>query len=163
MKKYAPEQCVYLDESGIDDNETYVYAWGPKGQRVYDMKRGSRSQRLTIIAALNQGKIIAPFVFEGTCNREVMEAYLVEQLVPVLCAGQVVVCDNASFHKGGKIKQIIEDVGCILVYLPHIPPISIPSKNVGIQQKTQCESIYRNLMGIFLGRLSKHLKTGNYK
>ncbi len=56
MKKYAPEQCVYLDESGIDDNETYVYAWGPKGQRVYDMKRGSRSQRLTIIAALNQGK-----------------------------------------------------------------------------------------------------------
>ncbi len=122
MKKYAPEQCVYLDESGIDDNETYVYAWGPKGQRVYDMKRGSRSQCLTIIAALNQGKIIAPFVFEGTCNREVMEAYLVEQLVPVLCAGQVVVCDNASFHKGGKIKQIIEDAGCILVYLPPYSP-----------------------------------------
>ncbi len=31
---------VYIDESEIDDNEEYLYAWGIKGARVYAMKPG---------------------------------------------------------------------------------------------------------------------------
>lgn len=43
-------------------------------------------------------------------------------LLPTLSAGQVVVMDNATFHKGGRISQLIEDAGCKLLYLPPYSP-----------------------------------------
>ncbi len=42
--------------------------------------------------------------------------------VPVLTTGQVVVMDNATFHKGGRIEQLIQNAGCKLLYLPPYSP-----------------------------------------
>jgi transposase len=39
-------------------------------------------------------------------------------LLPTLVTGQVVVMDNATFHKGGRIEELIQSVGCRLLYLP---------------------------------------------
>jgi transposase len=36
--------------------------------------------------------------------------------------GQVVVMDNATFHKGGRIEELIQSVGCRLLYLPPYTP-----------------------------------------
>lgn len=36
--------------------------------------------------------------------------------------GQVVIVDNATFHKGGRIVQLIEAAGCRLLYLPPYSP-----------------------------------------
>jgi len=30
--------------------------------------------------------------------------------------------DNATFHKGGRIEQLIQDAGCQLLYLPPYSP-----------------------------------------
>lgn len=107
-----------MDESGIDDNEAREYAWGPKGQRIFDVKNAERSKRLSIMSALNQGQLKAPFVFEGTCDRSIFEVYLEKVLVPTLKPGQTIIIDNASFHKGGRISQIIQNAKCHLLYLP---------------------------------------------
>ncbi len=40
----------------------------------------------------------------------------------MLKPGQVVVIDNATFHKGGRIEQLIHDAGCELLYLPPYSP-----------------------------------------
>jgi transposase len=117
-----PENIVYIDESGIDDNEEYPYAWGKKGERIYAMKSGVKRKRLSIIGSLNQNILKAPFVFEGSCTRDVFEIYLSEILLPYIKPGQTIVMDNASFHKGGKIKSIIESAGCELTYLPAYSP-----------------------------------------
>ena len=50
--------------------------------------------------------------FEGSCNRTVVEIWLEEQLLPTWEEGTVIVMDNASFHKGGKIRELIEGKGC---------------------------------------------------
>jgi transposase len=113
---------VYIDETGIDNNETYDYAWGIKGQRIHEKKQAERNQRISIIAALNTNLLIAPFVFEGSCNRSVFETYLEKVLIPQLKHGQIVILDNASFHKGGRIKELIEKSGCLLYYLPPYSP-----------------------------------------
>jgi transposase len=43
-------------------------------------------------------------------------------LEKVLCqelrSGQVVIMDNASFHKSPRVREIVENVGCQLLYLP---------------------------------------------
>lgn len=111
-----------MDESGIDDNETYPYAWGVCGQRVHGVKKSSRSKRLSIISALNENKLQAPFVFEGYCNRNVIQLYIERVLAPTLKPGQTVIMDNASFHKSNKIKETIEKAQCQLLYLPAYSP-----------------------------------------
>ena len=65
---------------------------------------------------------MAPFTVVGSCNRSVFEIWLETCLIPVLKPGQVVVMDNATFHKGGKIEQLIQQVGCQLLYLPAYSP-----------------------------------------
>ena len=43
-------------------------------------------------------------------------------LCPTLKRGQVVVIDNLSFHKGERVRQLIEAKGCELIYLPPYSP-----------------------------------------
>ena len=75
-----------------------------------------------MIAALCQGQLIAPFTVEGACNRAVFEIWLETCLIPMLKPGQVLVMDNATFHKGGRIEQLIQEAGCQLLYLPAYSP-----------------------------------------
>ena len=79
--------------------------------------RTSRQGRVNMIAALCNQKLMAPFTVEGSCNRTVFEIWLETCLIPLLKPGQVVIMDNASFHKGGCIEQLIQDAGCQLLYL----------------------------------------------
>ncbi len=69
IKTKSINSLIYLDESGIDDNEEYPYAWGKKGPRIYALKPGKRQKRLSIISVLHQNTLKAPFVFEGSCNQ----------------------------------------------------------------------------------------------
>lgn len=92
------------------------------GQRFHALKSGRREGRVNIIAALCNQNLIAPFTVEGACNRMVFETWLETCLLPTLQPGQVVVMDNATFHKGGRIQQLIQDAGCELLYLPPYSP-----------------------------------------
>jgi transposase len=65
---------------------------------------------------------MAPFTVEGACNRVVFETWVSTCLIPVLQPGQVIILDNATFHHGGRIAQLIEDAGCQLLYLPPYSP-----------------------------------------
>ena len=59
---------------------------------------------------------------QGSCNRTVFETWLETCLIPTLKPGQIVIADNATFHKGGRIFQLIEAAGCQLKYLPPYSP-----------------------------------------
>jgi transposase len=85
-------------------------------------KKGTKSRRISIIGALRGNKIIAPFLFDGSCGRSVFETYLIEVLLPALEPGTIIVLDNASFHKGGSIESIVASAGCSLLYLPPYSP-----------------------------------------
>ena len=75
-----------------------------------------------MIAAWCHQQLLAPFTVDGSCNRVVFEAWVETCLVPVLQPGQVVILDNATFHKGGRIQQLVELAGARLLYLPPYSP-----------------------------------------
>jgi transposase len=52
----------------------------------------------------------------------VFEMWLETSLIPTLVTGQVVVIDNATFHKGDRIQELIQSAGCRLLYLPPYSP-----------------------------------------
>lgn len=116
------QTIVYVDEAGMDNREDYGYGWNEKGKRFHALKSGRRQGRVNMIAALCNQQLLAPFTVEGSCNRSVFELWLETCLIPVLKPGQLVVMDNATFHKGGRIEQLIQLAGCQLLYLPPYSP-----------------------------------------
>jgi transposase len=106
----------------MDNRDEYSYGWNQRGQRFHALKPGRREGRVNMIAALCNQKLIAPFTVEGSCNRTVFETWLETCLLPTLQPGQIVIMDNATFHKGGRISQLIEGTGCQLLYLPPYSP-----------------------------------------
>jgi transposase len=67
-------------------------------------------------------RILAPFCYQGTCNTQLFNTWLKDFLIPELKPGQVVIIDNASFHKSEESKRLIEEVGCKLLFLPAYSP-----------------------------------------
>ena len=61
-------------------------------------------------------------VYQGYCNAKLISAWLQKFLLPQLLPGQVIIMDNAPFHNSGKIREIIEEAGCELLFLPSYSP-----------------------------------------
>ena len=106
----------------MDNRADYGYGYSPKGERLHDLKSGSRRGRVNMIAGYCNRRLIAPFTIEGACNRNVFEIWLEKCLIPNLTPGQKLVIDNASFHKGGRIEELVKEAGCEVWYLPPYSP-----------------------------------------
>lgn len=106
----------------MDERDHYGYGYAPVGERFYDLKSGRRQGRINMIAGYRENQLIAPFTVEGACNRTVFETWLETCLIPVLRPGEWVIVDNATFHHGGRITQLIEAAGCQMMYLPPYSP-----------------------------------------
>ena len=111
-----------MDESGIDHHSYRSYARSPIGSRVYADIPGKYVPRTTLIAGYVKGGFIAPFRFKGYTDTNVFNQWVKRCLVPDLRPGQVVVLDNATFHKSLKTKQLIEKVGCRVLFQPPYSP-----------------------------------------
>jgi hypothetical protein len=79
-------------------------------------------ERHPALASITAGGLGPCLAVEGPTTREVFETYLERVLAPALRPGQVVVLDNLSAHKGGRVKEIVEGAGCELLYLPPYSP-----------------------------------------
>lgn len=109
----------------MDERDNYGYGYAPVGERYYALKSGRRQGRVNMIAGYRRDALIAPFTVEGACNRTVFEVWLETCLVPQLRPGEWVIIDNARFHHGGRIAQLIQAAGCQVVYLhPYSPDLN---------------------------------------
>jgi transposase len=122
IQDIALEKIVYIDESGVDKNCYKQRGWGKIGENVLNEVVGKYVKRTNVVAGLCDKKVIAPVIFHGSCNSEFFVKWVKEQLVPLLAVGQVVVMDNASFHKSPQVQEAIEGVHCKLIYLPPYSP-----------------------------------------
>jgi transposase len=119
----VPEHLrVFVDETGIDDHESYAYGRSPKGDRCFATRPGSRSLRISIVAALLMGTLLAPLWFTGMCNACVFNEWFEKILLPELPKGAVVILDNARFHKSERLRIIAKEHGITLLFLPPYSP-----------------------------------------
>jgi hypothetical protein len=112
------ERLVFVDEMGTNVSLSPLYAWSPKGERAYCSAPRNWGKNVTLLASITREGLGECLAVEGSTTREVFDAYLERVLMPTLRAGQIVVMDNLSAHKGGRVKEIIEGRGCELLYLP---------------------------------------------
>jgi transposase len=122
IKNISIENVVYIDETGIEISAVKDKGWGPRGKPLFAKKSGKYYERTNIIAGYVNNQSIAPMVFSGSCHTKLFEAWIEQFLIKELKPGQVVVMDNAAFHRSQKTKYLIESVGCKIIFLPPYSP-----------------------------------------
>ena len=135
------DKQVYIDESGVDHNIISEYCWTQKGTEVIGERKGGSRGRTSVVAALNGDKINAPMSYCGTMNTDLFIHWIKYILVPTLSKGQVIIMDNAPIHKNKKIRFIIEQAGCRLLFLPTYSPDLNPIENYWAVMKNQIKKI----------------------
>lgn len=139
---------IYLDESGIDQGMYRLRGRAPRGQKIYGEVSGKRSVRESFIAALWNKKIIAPMGFQGTCNASLFNTWIEKILIPELQPGQVIIMDNAAFHKSETTKKLIENAGCELMFLPPYSPDFNPIETCWANIKRKIRNTAHNFNSI---------------
>ena len=113
---------VFLDETGTSLSMTPWYGWAPKGARAYGRVPAGHRRHHTLIGSLTLAGMGPSLVLEGSVDRATFDTYLTEVLVPTLTAGQTVILDNASIHKGTRTRQVLEAAGVRVAFLPTASP-----------------------------------------
>jgi transposase len=136
---------VFVDEMGTNTSLSPIYGWSKMGQRAYGSVPRNRGRNTTVLASMSVEGMGPSMAVEGATTARVFETYVERVLAPTLRKGQVVVMDNLSAHKGQRVRELIEDRGCELLYLPSYSPDLNPieeafSKIKGLLRKAQARS-----------------------
>jgi transposase len=117
-----PDRVVFIDETWAKTNLTRTYGRSPRGTRLVARVPYGRWETTTFLGALRASGFIAPLCVEGAINGRLFLAWVRQQLVPALQAGDVVVMDNLSSHKTPGVQTAIEGAGAQVRYLPPYSP-----------------------------------------
>lgn len=136
---------VFVDEMGTNTSLSPIYGWAKKGQRAHCSVPRNRGKNTTVLANMTLKGMGPSLAVEGATNANVFETYVEQVLGPTLREGQVVIMDNLSAHKGGRVRELIEGRGCKLLYLPSYSPDFNPieeafSKIKGLLRKAEARS-----------------------
>ena len=161
IKDIPPQSVVYIDESGIEMSDCKDRGWGKKNQKLVGKKIGKYYERTNIIAGYVNHKSIAPMIFNGSCNTKLFETWVEEFLIKELQAGQFVVMDNAAFHRSQKARDLIQSVGCKVIFIPPYSPDFNPIEKFWANMKrwikakiSEFDKLYDALVTFFSTQIS---------
>jgi len=102
---------------------TRLRARAPRGERAYGKVPRNRAKNQTLIASITiEGGIGEALSIKGATDAELFETYMEEFLAPTLKVGQVVVLDGLGAHRTNRVRELIEERGAELVFLPSYSP-----------------------------------------
>ena len=128
---------IYIDETGFAPATHRTHGWSQKGTRVYGEIHYDKRPRTGLLAGYLNHRLIAPLVFDGTCNTDLFNQWLDQFLCPNIKPGSVIVMDNATFHKSRTTQQLIQEVKCQTLFLPPYSPHLNPIEQVWANIKRQ--------------------------
>jgi hypothetical protein len=121
--KLDGRRLVFVDEMGTHTSLAPLYVYAPRGKRASHKVPRNRGKNSNPFWRASAGTAWGlRWAIEGSTTKGVFESYVECFLAPVLRSGQVMVMDNLSAHKGERVKELIEERGCKLLYLPPYSP-----------------------------------------
>lgn len=113
---------MFVDECSTNTSLSPIYGWARRGSRVSFEVPRNWGANVTLLSSMGFEGMGPSLAVEGATTKVVFEAYVQRVLLPRLRAGQIVVMDNLSAHKGERVRELIEGRGCELLYLPAYSP-----------------------------------------
>ena len=132
----APERLVFVDECGTHTSLAPLYGYAPKGERLRLSVPRRRGKNTTLLSSMSLEGMGASLAVEGATTAVVFEAYVERVLAPSLREGQIVVMDNLGAHRPKRVRELIEQRGCELLYLPSYSPDYNPIEEAFAKIKT---------------------------
>ena len=120
--RFDLRRLVFVDESGTHISMDRLRSRAPKGERAYGRVPKNRGKNLTLIASMSLSGMGESMCIEGATDARAFQLYVEHFLAPSLTEGQVVVMDNLGAHRPKRIRELIEDRGAELVFLPCYSP-----------------------------------------
>ncbi|SNV34935.1 IS630-Spn1, transposase Orf2 [Streptococcus acidominimus] len=80
-----------------------------KGQLIKGKASGRRYQRISLVAGLINGVLIAPMTYKDTMTSDFFEAWFQKFLLPTLETTSVIIMDNAKFHRMSRLKVLSKE------------------------------------------------------
>jgi DDE superfamily endonuclease len=120
--RVEPERLVFVDECGTHTSLGPIYGYAPKGERLRLSVPRRRGKNTTLLSSMTLCGMGPSLAVEGATTAVVFETYVERVLTPSLRPGQVVVMDNLGAHRPKRVRDLIEERGCELFYLPAYSP-----------------------------------------
>ena len=155
-----PGQLVFLDESGAKTDMTRLYGRAPIGERCIDHTPHGHWKTMTMLSAIRLNGVVrdATMVYDGPMNRDTFVAYVEHCLVPTLRPGDIVIMDNLSSHKAARVRELIEQAGADLWYLPPYSPDFNPIEKLWSKVKSWLRRVMAGTFDGLLGAISDALR-----
>ena len=122
LGRIDPERLVFVDEMGTHTSLAPIYAYAPIGERAFFKIPRNRAKNTTLLTSIHVEGMGPSMAVEGATTARVFETFVERVLAPTLSPGRVVVMDNLGAHRPKKIRDLIEERGCELWYLPSYSP-----------------------------------------
>ena len=120
---------------------TRRYGRASHGVRVDEGVPAGRWRTLTVLGAVSISGWVAVMSVEAATDGDVFLAYLKHVLCPQLKPGQLVVRDNLGAHKVDGVRELIEQTGASLCYLPPYSPDFNPIEKCWAQMKQKLRAL----------------------
>jgi transposase len=137
------DKLYYVDEMGVDEYLNREYGRAPRGEKVTVEQSGKKFKRTNILAAKCGGEIIEPLQYDGRTDHLLFETWFEGRLCRALKKDDVVVMDNAAFHRKKVLHSIAERFGVRVVFLPPYSPDLNPIEKFWSWVKRKLRSILR--------------------
>jgi hypothetical protein len=122
VTRFDVRRLVFVDESGMHTSMDRLRSWAPRGLRAYGKVPKNRGKNTTLIASMSLCGMGEAMCIEGPTDSEAFEVYVEHFLAPSLSEGQVVVLDKLGAHRSKRIRELIEERGAELVFVPSYSP-----------------------------------------
>ena len=122
MRTLDPRRLVFVDECSTNIALTRLYARAPKGERAYSHAPRNWGKNVTLICSTDAEGIGAAMSVEGATDGATFETYVKHFLAPTLKREQIVVMDNLQVHKMKRVRELVEDAGAKVLFLPPYSP-----------------------------------------
>jgi transposase len=121
--RFDVRRLVFVDESGMHTSIDRLRSRAPRGERAYYGKvPRNRGKNTTLIASMSLSGMGEAMCIQGATDAAALEVYIEHFLAPTLSERQVVVFDNLGAHRPRRIRELIEEWGAELVFLPTYSP-----------------------------------------
>jgi transposase len=117
-----PERLIFVDECGTHTSLAPIYGYAPRGERLHLSVPRARGKNTTLLSSMTLLGMGPSLAVEGATTARVFETYVQKVLAPGLKVGQIVIMDNLGAHRPKRIRELIEQRGCELIYLPAYSP-----------------------------------------
>ena len=109
---------MFVDESGANLAMGRSHAWVKRGEVVVDPRPMNWGNNLTMIGAIRADRWLTLSTDWHAANAERFVGWVARRLAPKLRAGDIVIMDNLGAHKDARVRQLIEQRGATLEFLP---------------------------------------------